>query len=87
VFVREICQYKSTLEGIHRQRGCEEIGGGLGTHSLLHVGDDLFRLGDLLARDIVILGRMQRCKLDLLALKLELGALDGRLELLGRLVT
>lgn len=56
-------------------------------HSLLHVGDDLLGLGDLLPRDVVVLRRVQRRELDLLVLQLELGALDGRLELLGRLVT
>lgn len=61
-------------------------GGGSKAHPLLHVGDDLLGLGDLLPRDVVVLGRVQRRELDLLVLQLELGALDGRLELLGRLV-
>lgn len=76
-----LCQYEFT-PGKHSKR--EE--GDSRAHPLLHVGDDLLGLGDLLPRDVVILGRVQRCELDLLVLQLELGALDGRLELLGRLV-
>lgn len=56
------------------------------TYSLLHIGNDLLSLGDLLPRNVVVLGRVQRRQLDLLVLQLELGALDGGLELLGGLV-
>lgn len=56
------------------------------TYPLLHVGDDFLHIGDLLAGELVVLGRVQRCQVDLLRLQLELGAVDGGLELLGSLV-
>lgn len=58
----------------------------MATHSLLHVGNNFLHIGDLLSRELIVFGRMQRRQVDLLRLQFELGAVDGSLELLGRLV-
>ncbi len=54
--------------------------------ALLHVGQDLLDVGDLAARSLVVVRVVQRGELDLLVLQLEARAVDGGLELGGRLV-
>lgn len=56
------------------------------THSLLHVGNEVLHLGDLVARHVVVLGRVHHREVHLLVLELELRALDRLLQLGGRLV-
>ena len=56
------------------------------TYPLLHFGDEVLDLRDLLARYLVVLGRVHHSELDLLVLELEFHALDRGLELDGSLV-
>lgn len=56
------------------------------TYPLLHLSNDLLRLDDLFARDLVVFRVVQGGQLDLLVLQLELGARDGGVELASCLV-
>lgn len=57
------------------------------TYPLFHLSNNLLRLDDLFARDLVVLRVVQGGQLNLLVLQLELGARDGSVELLSSLVT
>ena len=53
---------------------------------MLHFGDEVLDLRDLLARYLVVLGRVHHSEFDLLVLELEFHALDRGLELGGGFV-
>lgn len=55
-------------------------------YSLLHISDDFLHFLNGLPRHLIVLGRRHGRKLNLLPLKLQLGALDGKLHMLDSLV-
>lgn len=56
-------------------------------YPLLHISNDLLGFTDLLSRDLVVLGVVQRRELDLLILELGFGACYGCREFLDGLIT
>lgn len=57
------------------------------TYPLLHVGNNLLGVGDLLPRHVVVVRRVVHGQLYLLVLQLQLGASDCCLKLRGGLLT
>jgi hypothetical protein len=58
-----------------------------GTYSILHICNNFLHICNLGDGDLVVIRRECRCKLNFLILQLELGAVDGRFELLHSFVS